>query len=134
MNPILRNILAVIAGIFIGMVVNQGFIEWGFSIFPVEGLDPNDLEAYAEMIPSLEPKYFLFPFLAHAVGTLCGATVTGLIAASHKVKFALGIGAFFFLGGLIANYLLFGKIWFHVVDLVFAYFPMAWLGGKIADR
>lgn len=134
MNPILKNTLATIVGWIGGSAVNMGFVTLGSSLFPIEGLDPNDMDAYAEMIPRLEPKYFLFPFLAHALGTLAGATIAGLLAASHKMKIALGIGVIFFLGGLAINYMLPGKTWFTIVDLVFAYFPMAWLGGKIAER
>lgn len=134
MNPILKNILATVVGWIGGSAVNMGLVTLGNSLFPIEGLDPNDLDAYAAMIPELAPKYFLFPFLAHALGTFAGATVAGLLAASHKMKIALGVGAIFFLGGLVINYMLPGQMWFTLVDLVFAYFPMAWIGGKIASR
>ena len=41
-----------------------------------------------------EPKHFLFPFLAHALGTFAGAWLAAFIAASYKMRFALGIGIF----------------------------------------
>ncbi|MFK8058359.1 MAG: hypothetical protein AB8F78_19700, partial [Saprospiraceae bacterium] len=132
--PILRNIIAAVVGWLGGSAINMGLIELGHKLMPVAGLDSMDMEAYAELIPTLEPKYFLFPFLAHALGTLVGATIAGLIATSHKMSFALGIGAFFFLGGAVINYMLPGQMWFTVVDLLFAYIPMAWIGGKIAER
>ena len=46
-------------------------------------------------------KNFVFPFLAHALGTLAGAFVAAKIAASHKMRFALAIGFLFLLGGRI---------------------------------
>jgi len=132
MNPILRNIIAVIAGWIGGSAVNMGLVELGHKVMPIPGLAPADMAAYAELIPTLEPKFFVFPFLAHALGTLVGAAIAAFIAVSHKMRFALGIGAFFFLGGLAINYMLPGQLWFTAVDLVFAYLPMAWIGGKIA--
>ncbi len=131
MNPILKNILAVIAGWIGGSFINMGLVEAGHKVFPVEGLDPSDFEAMAAMFPSLEPKYFLFPFLAHALGTLVGAVIAARLAASHKTKMAMIVGLIFLLGGLLINYMITGPIWFTVADLVLAYLPMAWLGGML---
>lgn len=134
MNPIIRNILAVILGWLGGSVVNMGLIKFGHKLFPIAGIDPNDMNAIAEVMPSLEFKYFIFPFLAHALGTLSGATIAGLMAASHKMKFSLGVGGLFLLGGIIVNYMIPGPIWFAVTDIVITYIPMAWLGGKLAGK
>jgi len=133
MNPILKNIIAVVVGWFGGSLVNMGLIQVGHSMFPIEGVDPNDMEAMAAVMPSLGPEYFLFPFLAHALGTLVGAAIAYLIAANHKMKFALGIGGLFLLGGIAVNYMLPGPSWFSLVDILLAYLPMAFLGGKIAE-
>ncbi|OUS02562.1 hypothetical protein A9Q86_03405 [Flavobacteriales bacterium 33_180_T64] len=132
MNPILKNILAVILGWLSGSLINMGLIQLGHKLIPIEGLDPNDMNAYAEIMPTLSFEYFIFPFLAHALGTLVGATVAGLIAVKHKMKFALAIGFLFLLGGLAISYMLPGPVWFTITDLIIAYIPMAWLGGKIA--
>ena len=134
MNPIFRNILAVITGWLGGSAINMGLIQAGHKLIPIKGIDLNDMNALAEVMPTLGFEYFIFPFLAHALGTLAGATIAGLIAASHKIKFALGIGALFLCGGIIINYMLPGPTWFAITDIVFAYIPMAWLGGKIAEK
>ena len=134
MNPIIRNILAVIFGWLGGSAVNMGLIKIGHKLLPIAGIDPNDMDAIAEVMPTLEFKYFIFPFLAHALGTLSGATIAGLMAASHKMKFSLGIGGLFLLGGIVVNYMIPGPTWFAVVDIVVAYIPMAWLGGKLAGN
>jgi len=134
MNPILRNMLGLVIGWIGGSVANMGLIELGYKLMPIQGVDASDMEAYVEVLPTLEPKFFLFPFLAHAVGSLVGASIAGLIAVNNKMKYALGLGAFFFLGGAIINYMLPGPTWFTIVDLVFAYFPMAWIGGKVAEN
>jgi hypothetical protein len=70
--------------------------------------------------------------LAHALGTLVGAYIAALIAANNKLKFALGIGVFFLLGGITSVIMLPSPTWFSVLDLVVAYIPTAWLGGKFA--
>ena len=127
-----RNILAIIIGWFIGSAVNMGLIETGHTLIPIEGLDPNDTKALAKVMPTLSAKYFIFPFLAHALGTLIGAIVAGWVAASHKVRFSLAIGALFLLGGIAVSFMLPAPIWFIACDIIIAYIPMAWLGGLIA--
>ena len=133
MNPIVKNILAVIAGVLIGGTVNMGIIMLSGSIIPApEGVDPSDMESLKSSMHLFQPKHFIFPFLAHALGTLVGATVAALIATSHKMKFALAIGFFFLLGGTMMVFQLPSPAWFNVLDLAGAYIPMAWLGGKLA--
>lgn len=132
MNAIIKNILAVVLGWLGGSVVNMGLVKIGHKLLPIAGIDPNDMDALVDVMPTLEFKYFVFPFLAHAIGTLSGATIAGLMATSHKMKFSLGIGGLFLLGGIIVNYMMPGPTWFAVVDTVVAYIPMAWLGGKLA--
>lgn len=134
MNRIIRNILAVIAGCLLGSVINLSLIKIGHSVFPIEGIDPSDMEALAEVMPTLDFKYFIFPFLAHALGTLIGAFIAGLIAANHKMKIALGIGLIFLIGGVLASFMIPAPTWFVVADLVIAYIPMAWIGGKLAMK
>jgi hypothetical protein len=134
MNPILKNVLAVIAGWLGGSIINMGLIKIGHALIPIEGIDPNSMTELAAVMPTLEFKYFIFPFLAHAIGTMTGAIIAGLIAVSHKMKFSLGIGLFFLLGGITINYMLPGTTWFAATDILFAYIPMAWLGGKIAIK
>ena len=132
MNPILKNILAVIAGWMGGSIINMGLVKMGHKLIPIEGIDPNSMTELAAVMPTLEFKYFIFPFLAHALGTLVGAIIAGSIAANHKMKFSLAIGVFFLIGGIMVNYMLPGPTWFAAIDILFAYIPMAWLGGKIA--
>ena len=134
MSPILRNILSVILGWLVGSAVNMGLVQLGHTVWPIDGLDPNDLEALAEVMSTAEPKYFLFPFLAHALGTLVGALVAALIAANRKMTFAMVVGAIFLLGGIAINMMIPGPTWFAAMDIALAYLLMAWIGGMIASR
>ncbi len=134
MHPIFKNISAVVLGWLVGSSLNMGLIQTGLYIFPISGIDPNDMDAFAEVMPTLEFEYFIFPFLAHALGTLVGAIMASMIAESKKMKFALYIGGLFLIGGIAVNYMLPGPTWFAVADIVLAYIPMAWLGGKIGVK
>jgi len=135
MNPIIKNILAVVAGIIIGSIVNMGIIMISGSIIPPpDGADVTTTEGLKASMHLFEPKHFIFPFLAHAIGTFVGAFLAALIAANHKIKFALGIGVLFLVGGVASIFMLPSPTWFTVVDLVGAYIPMAYLGGKFGMR
>lgn len=135
MNPILRNILAVVAGGVAGSIVNMGIIMVSGSIIPPpEGSDVTTMEGLKVAIPLFEPKHFLFPFLAHALGTFAGASLTAFLAASHKMKLALVIGLFFLAGGIANIFMLPSPAWFTVLDLTVAYIPMAYLAGKLMMR
>lgn len=126
MNPILRNILAVIAGILIGGAVNMGIILIsGKIIAPPAGADVTTMEGLKASLHLFEPRHFIMPFLAHALGTLVGALVAAGIAVNHKMKFALGVGAWFLLGGIMNIIMLPSPLWFTIVDLGGAYIPMA---------
>lgn len=128
----LRNILAVIAGLVIGSIVNMGLINLGhFLIALPPGADVSSMEALAASMPSFGPEQFIFPFLAHAGGTLVGTLVAVLIAASHKLKIAIGLGSVFLLGGIAAVVMLPAPLWYDVIDLLFAYIPMALIGAKL---
>ena len=101
MNPIARNIGAAIVGFVIGSAVNLGLVTIGMSVVPLpEGTDVSTMAALRESMKSLAPVNFIFPFLAHALGTLTGAFVAAKLAASHPMRFAVGIGVSFLLGGL----------------------------------
>ena len=135
MNPIVKNILAVLAGVIFGSAVNMGIIMISGSIIPPpEGADVTTTEGLKESIHLFQPRHFIMPFLAHALGTLMGALVCAWIATNRKMTFALVIGAFFLAGGIANLMMLPSPTWFAIVDLVGAYIPMAWIGGKLAGQ
>ena len=134
MNPVLRNILAVIVGWFGGSIINMGLVTLGHKVMPIPNVDPNDMAAMAEVLPTLEPKFFTFPFLAHALGTLAGALIAGLISKTNKMRSAFIVGAIFLVGGILVNIMLKGPTWFTIVDIALAYIPMAFIGGKLAQK
>ena len=134
-NKIVRNVLAVITGIVLGSVVNMGIINLQYSFISLpEGVDVTNTESLKSSMHLFEPKHFIFPFLAHAIGTLGGAYLAARIAASHKMNIALGIGIFFLIGGISMVFLIPSPIWFAILDLSLAYIPMGWLSGRLAAK
>lgn len=132
MKPIVRNILAIIVGLIAGSFVNMGIIMISGSIIPPpEGVDNTTMEGLKAGMHLFQPKHFLFPFLAHAVGTFVGALLAAIIATKRIMLFTFIIGAFFMIGGIINILMLPSPIWFTIVDLVFAYLPMSYFAGKL---
>jgi hypothetical protein len=131
MKPLLRNIAAVLLGIVAGSVINMCLIMIsGKVISPPAGADVTTMEGLKASMHLFEPQHFLFPFLAHALGTLAGAAVAATLAASRKVACAFVVGAFFLAGGIANAFMLPAPLWFDAVDLILAYLPMAWLGSR----
>jgi len=132
MNTTMKNILVVIAGLVIGGIINMGIIMISGSIIPApNGADVTTMEGLKETMHLFEPKHFLFPFLAHAFGTLIGAVVVSKFAATKQKSMALLVGFVFLIGGAINVYLLPSPMWFNAVDLIGAYIPMALIGWKL---
>ena len=128
MNSIIKNILALIGGGLVGMAANMGLIITGNQLIPFsENINPMNAMNW-------EIKYFIFPFLAHAIGTLSGAFIAAKFSASYHMLFAICIGIFFLSGGISMVVILPAPIWFILIDLVFAYLPMGWLGWKISNK
>lgn len=132
MKPILMNTLAIIAGIVVGSAANMGIIMISGSIIPPpEGVNPMDMESLKSNMHLFEPKHFLLPFLAHSLGVLVGAFLAALIAANNKIRFAFIIGVIFLAGGIYNSFVLPSPTWFIIIDLLLAYLPFAWIGGKL---
>ena len=135
MPNLLRNVLALIAGIAIGGVVNMALITLSpWLIPPPAGVDVSSAEGLSKAMHLFEPRHFIMPFLAHAVGTLAGALAAYLIAASYKAPIAYVIGVLFLCGGVAASFMIPAPTWYIALDLLAAYLPMAWLGIQIGTR
>lgn len=112
-----------------GLIMISGSI-----IPPPEGADITTMEGLQESMHLFQPKHFLMPFLAHALGTLVGTLITAYIAVSSKIKWALAVGGFFLIGGITNVIALPAPLWFNIVDLVGAYIPMAYLGALLEAK
>jgi hypothetical protein len=132
---ILKNTLAVLTGLIIGSLVNGAIISISSAVIaPPIGVDVKTYEGLKSGIHLFEPKHFIFPFLAHAMGTFIGAILATIIAATHKLKFAMVIGMLFLMAGIANVMMLPAPVWFNVSDLVLAYIPTAFFAYKLAKK
>ena len=127
MSRIARNVAAVIAGLVAGSVVNMGLVNVGMVVVPIpEGADISTMEGVRASMKLMTPANFVFPWLAHALGTLAGAFVAAKLAASRPLACALIIGVFFLSGGITMAAVAGSPTWFIAADMFLAYLPMAY--------
>ena len=130
---ILKLIFAVVLGLVLGSITNMALIMVSGHVIPLPvGADMTTEEGIRAALPQLEARHFLFPFMAHALGTLVGAFIAAKFAPQHKLMGALIVGSLFFVGGIIAARMIPGATWFIALDLVGAYFPFALLAFALA--
>ena len=133
MSGTIRVVVAVVLGLVVGMAVNGGLIMASSHVIaPPAGADVTTMEGLKASLHLFEPRHFLFPFLAHALGTLAGAFTASLIAAPRGKWPALGVGALFLTAGIANVVMLPAPMWFNATDLLLAYLPFAWLGHWLA--
>jgi hypothetical protein len=124
----IKNASFLFIALFIGALANGKIIELSPSLIPPpQGADfttEAGLKAAAEL---MEPKHFIMPFLAHALGTLVSAIVLLFFFKERQSLFirSLIVGGIFFLGGLSMVFMIPSPKWFILIDLGLAYFPMA---------
>lgn len=129
-----RWLAALLLGLVIGSLVNMGLLMLGQRLVPPPaGMDTSTMEGLKAAIPLFGPQHFLFPFLAHALGTLVGAFVAARLPAPGRPEGrAYTVGLFFLAGGTANVLMLPAPAWFNALDLLGAYLPMAWAGQALA--
>jgi hypothetical protein len=135
MHPILRKVLAVITGVFAGGIINFLLIKASSKIIPPPpGTDFTTEAGLKASMHLMEPKHFIFPFLAHALHALIGSMVACKLSGNNHIRIAMIVGFIVFLGGAMEVMSLPSPLWFNILDLAVAYFPMAYLGAKIVSK
>ena len=134
-----RNILAVLIGLVVAYVVHMitGSL-YSFAVPPPDGVDIGDPESIAANLKSFEPKHYFSHITSKSLGTFAGAIIAYLIAADHKMKIAMSVGVLYLLYYIIDKvffpFPVQPPIWVFLVNLVFPYIPMGWLGGNLAKK
>jgi hypothetical protein len=132
-NFLLKDTLLFVAALVLGMIVNMSLVYAGIYWIPLPaGADVTTRDGLQAALPLMGYQHFIFPFLAHALGTLVGAYVVTRWVSARKQRRAYMVGAIFFIGGLMNIIGMPSPLWFSIADLSLAYFPMAWLGSRIA--
>ena len=110
------------------MFVNMGLIYIsGYAIELPENFDPMNAINW-------KLKYFIFPFLAHALGTFSGTLLVSKLSKNSSIVLPLIIGVCFLAGGIYMVTILPAPYWFIIFDLCCAYIPMAMLAWKMSKK
>ena len=130
--PVLRSVLAVIAGVIVASIVMMGveFIN-GHHIYPELGhaalglTDPEQIRAVLATAPT-------GAFLVVLVGWILGSLAGGFVAAKlgKTLRAAVITGVLLTLLGIANNLMLPPPSWFWISVIVFL--PAAWFGGRAA--
>jgi hypothetical protein len=133
---ILKRTLVIFISLFVGAMLNGAMINVSNQIIPPPvGFDLTTVEGLQAAMPHMGPEHFLFPFLAHALGTLLSALLITRFLKSQQFVFSMMAGMLFLLGGVSMVIMLpETPIWFVLVDLIVAYIPMAYLGNRMARK
>lgn len=134
MSVWVRNIFSVVLAIGVAAIVGSAIVILGHSIIPVpEGIDTNDIDSLRSNFHLFELKHFLFPLLAHALGTFAAAYVVSRFAGSHHLFLSLGLGIIFMLASLALSFKLGHWPLIGIIDIV-QYIPVSFLGYYFGRR
>lgn len=135
MTRVVRQILAIIAGVVAGSILNMGLILLSDKVIPPPpGADVTTMEGLKASIHLFEAKHFVFPFLAHALGTLAGAFIAATIVRGTTSIPANIVGCIFLAGGIANTIMIPAPEWFDALDIAAAYLPMAWVGHTLGTK
>lgn len=135
MTPTIRNILITLGSAVVGVFLNGWLISISGSIVaPPEGADLTTEEGLRAAMDLMEPKHYLMPFLAHALGTLLSAALVSRFTTERQFSRAMLLGVLFLAGGISMVRMLPSPLWFNITDLGLAYLPMAYLGYALGRR
>ena len=130
----LRNVVAVVVGLALGMAVNLGLIQLNVQVLnPMPaGMDMNDPEQFNAYLATLPTSAFVVTMLAHLGQALVGGWVAARFGASRPMLLAMIIGVLSLAGGIAAMMMFKGPDWM-VVELPL-YLVVAWFAGRIEQK
>ena len=130
----MRNFLAVLAGLVVGMAVNLAFVQLNTRVlYPMPpGTSMQDPEQFNAYLATLPDTAFIVVLVAHLGQAFVGGWVAARLAASRPMTLALIVGALSLLGGVVNMTMVEHPTWMYV-ELPL-YLVVAWLAGKIEER
>jgi hypothetical protein len=131
---VIRNILAVVVGLFVGSCVNMALIMLNTSVlYPMApGTDMNDPAAMNAYVATLPAAAFLVVMAAHLGQSFVGGWVAARLGASRPMLLAMIVGGFSLLGGILSMMSIKGPTWFYV-ELPL-YLVVAWAAGRLEAK
>ena len=130
----LRNALAVLAGVVVGSALNMGLIQLNMQVFfpAPAGMDMNDPAQFNAFIASLPAQAFLLVLLAHLGQSFVGGWIAARLGASRPMLLAMIVGGLSLAGGIVAMFMIDGPVWL-MIELPL-YLVVAWLAGRLEQK
>ena len=125
----MRNVLAAIAGLFVGSLLNMGIIQLNTLVFfpAPAGLDMSDTEQLVAYVATLPAAAFIVVMVAHLTQAFVGGWVAARLSASGPRRIAMIVGGFSLAGGIAAFFMFESPAWM-LVELPL-YLVAAWVAG-----
>ena len=129
-----RNILAVFAGLVVGMIVNMGVIFLNaYVLYPMPpGTSMQEPESFNAYLATLPATAFLVVIAAHLGQAFFGGWTAACLGASSPVRLALTVGVITMIGGIFNLMNLEAPKWMAVE--VPLYLLVAYVAGKIEEN
>jgi hypothetical protein len=137
MKPVLRSIIAVVAGFAAASAVMTA-VEWvnGHFLHPELGRlaqGMTDREAIRNLLAGVPVSSFLVVIFGWALGSLCGGLVAAWIGRRSRVRHALVLGGLLTIAGIVDNLMIPPPLWFWIAGLV-VFIPAAYAGAQLAPQ
>jgi len=129
-----RNILAVLAGLAAGMATNMALVMLNaYVLFPMpEGTDMNDPAQMNAYIATLPATAFIVVLAAHLGQAFVGGWTAARLSASKPMLLAMIVGVLSLLGGIANMQQIDHPAWMYV-ELPL-YLVVAWVAGQLERR
>ena len=131
----MKSILYSVLGLVLGALTNGFIVQLGsYFIQAPADFDLTTEKGLAKAMPLMGVEHFIFPFLAHSIGTLVGAYFVSKMKVNRPLLTAMAIGFAFLAGGVMMVIMLpQTPLWFILLDLILAYLPMAYFGYRLGS-
>lgn len=126
----IKNILAVLAGLAVGLLVMQGMEGFVSKIYPMPAsLDMHDREGMARYIAGMPLAAVAMMAVVYMLGSFVGGYTASRI--SKKIRQSFVVGCLLLALGVFNVVMIPHPIWMAVL-FVILYLPFALLGGRLA--
>jgi MFS family permease len=129
----IRNIVATIAGLIAGSILNMVIVQLNMHVlFPMPaGMDINNPEQLTTFMATLPASAFLVVMVAHLGQSFVGGWLAARLGASRPMLLAMIVGALSLVGGIMAMMMIKGPDWM-MIELPL-YLVVAWAAGRIEE-
>lgn len=129
-----RSILAVIAGLVLGVVLIAVVEFIGHYVYPPPAdLDMTNSEALKNLIANAPVGALLFVILAWAIGSFGGGWLASRIAQKSHVMLALIVGGILMAAGIMNMLMIPHPLWFWILGIA-VYLPAAYAGALMGQK